>query len=75
MRATFFPFHSTRPAPTQTVDGSILLEFIRCNSGTVTYDLGSSNASGVVPIQRIANDNVAVCEALATFGPGKPGAL
>ena len=68
-------FDSATPHPMQTVDGSILLEFTGCNSGTVTYDLGTVNASGVVPIQRIANDNVALCESLAPFGPGKPGAL
>ncbi len=70
-------FDAGSPATAQTVDGSILLEFAGCNSGTITYDLGTNNANGVVPIQRIANDNVAMCEALQAevFGPGKPGSL
>lgn len=68
-------FDSGSPAPVQTVDGSIRLEFTGCNSGTVTYDLGTTNASGVVPIQRIANDNVYLCEVLQPLGPGKPGPL
>jgi len=67
-------FDSTSPAPTQSVDGSILMEFENCNSGTVTYDLGTAGTSGVVPIQRIANDSVELCEQLI-FGPGQPGPL
>lgn len=67
-------FDTVSPAPTQTVDGTIELEFTDCNSGTFGYDLGTANAVGEVPMQRIANDGIALCESL-TGGPGMPGPL
>lgn len=67
-------FDDSPPVPTQTVDGSIEIEFTDCMTGTVTYDLGSTPVSGVVPIQRLANDNVPLCESLFE-GPGMPGPL
>ena len=45
-------------------DGTILLTFDGCNSGTVEYDIPSINSQGVVPIQRVANDNIVLCEVL-----------
>jgi hypothetical protein len=45
-------------------DGSITLTFDSCNSGTVEYDIPSINREGIVPIQRVANDNIVLCEAL-----------
>jgi len=45
-------------------DGTIILTFEDCNSGTVEYDIPSINRQGTVTIQRIANDNIALCEAL-----------
>ena len=45
-------------------DGTILLTFDGCNSGTVEYDIPSINRQGIVPIQRVAGDNIALCEAL-----------
>ena len=45
-------------------DGTILLTFHGCNSGTVEYDIPSINRKGIVPIQRVADDNIAVCQAL-----------
>ncbi len=47
-------------------DGTIILTFNSCNTGTVEYDIPSINKSGTVPIQRVANDNIALCEALIT---------
>jgi len=67
-------FDSGQPAPTQTVDGSVLLEFTDCLTGTATYDLGNGNGSGVIPIQRVANDGVTLCEAL-NRAPAMPGPL
>jgi Leucine-rich repeat (LRR) protein len=46
-------------------DGSIILSFDDCNSGTVEYDIWSINARGVVPIQRVVSDNIALCESLS----------
>jgi len=45
-------------------DGTIILTFDGCNSGTVEYDIPSINRQGFVPIQRVANDNIVICEAL-----------
>ena len=46
-------------------DGTIVLTFTSCNSGTVEYDIPSINRHGTVPIQRVANDNIALCEVLS----------
>jgi hypothetical protein len=45
-------------------DGTINLKFQTCNTGTIEYDIPSINRRGMVPIQRVANDNVKICEAL-----------
>ena len=45
-------------------DGTIILTFDSCNSGTVEYDILSINRQGTVPIQRVAGDNIVLCEAL-----------
>lgn len=59
-------FDSSQPAPTQSMDGTILLEFSTCNSGTVTFDIPSIDSIDVIPIERIAVDNVPICEMLNT---------
>ena len=46
-------------------DGTITLTFESCSSGVVDYDIASIDQQGSVPIQRIAGDNIALCEALA----------
>lgn len=57
-------FDSSNPAPVTEPDGSIVVRFEGCNSGSVTYDIPSIGQYGVVPIERIALDNVAHCEKL-----------
>jgi dienelactone hydrolase len=47
-------------------DGTLILTFDNCNSGTIEYDMPSLNLSGIVPIERVADDNIALCEALST---------
>jgi len=47
-------------------DGTLILTFDSCNSGTVEYDITSINQQGVVPIKRVADDNIVLCEALNT---------
>jgi peptidyl-prolyl cis-trans isomerase A (cyclophilin A) len=59
-------FDSGSPTPTQTVDGTIILEFTDCENGTLTYNIPSLNLMGVIPITRIAPDNVPRCVLLAT---------
>jgi len=46
-------------------DGTITLSFADCSAGLVEYNIPSINQQGNVPIQRVANDNVVVCEALS----------
>jgi len=45
-------------------DGTITVTFESCETATVEYDIPSINRQGTVPIQRVANDNRALCEAL-----------
>ena len=47
-------------------DGTLILTFDSCSSGTIEYDIPSINQQGVVPIQRVADDNIVLCEALST---------
>ena len=58
-------FDAGVPEPESVPYGSILLQFENCNSGTVTYDIPSIARTGVIPIERIALDNVPHCEKLA----------
>jgi len=46
-------------------DGTIILTFKDCNSATVEYNIPSINRQGVVPIKRVAEDNVALCKTLS----------
>ena len=45
-------------------DGTITLTFTSCNSATIEYDITSINQQGIVPIRRVADDNIVICEAL-----------
>jgi hypothetical protein len=45
-------------------DGTIILTFENCNSATIEYDITSINQQGIVPIRRVADDNIVICEAL-----------
>jgi len=56
-------FDSANPSPIQQADGDILLEFTSCNAATITYSISSADRQGVIPIERIALDNVGLCEA------------
>ncbi len=67
-------FDSETPAVENETDGTMTVEFDDCFSGSVTYDLGESGRTGTVPIQRIVNDAVSLCETL-TEGPGMPGPI
>ena len=46
-------------------DGTITLTFESCNSALVAYDITSINRQGTVSIQRVADDNIALCKALS----------
>ncbi len=44
--------------------GSMTLTFDDCGNGRIEYVLDESGQTGSFPIQRIANDNVALCESM-----------
>ncbi len=45
--------------------GTITLTFEDCASGFIEYDIPSIGQQGSIVVQRIANDNIALCEALS----------
>lgn len=45
-------------------DGTLKLKFDDCSTGSIEYDITSINAQGTVPIERVAADNAALCNAL-----------
>ena len=45
-------------------DGTITLTFDSCNSGKIEYDITSINQQGEIPIRRVADDNIVLCEVL-----------
>jgi len=60
-------FDSPQP-PTNTDqegDGTMTVEFLDCENGLIDYHIESLDLSGRIPIERIALDNVALCEALS----------
>lgn len=58
-------FNSAEPAPLQEpAYGTITIVFHGCRCATLTYDFPSLGLTGTIPLQRIANDNVAHCEEL-----------
>ena len=64
-------FDATEPAPSidPAGDGSITLEFADCTAGLLSYEITSLGLSGVIPIQRVTNSNVALCESLVAQEP------
>ena len=48
-----------------TGDGTLKIEFADCANGLVSYEITSLGISGEIPIQRIALDNVSLCETLS----------
>jgi lysophospholipase L1-like esterase len=57
-------FDAAEPPVTREQDGEIIIEFSGCNAGTLSYDIASVDRQGVIPIERVSLDNVALCEAL-----------
>jgi hypothetical protein len=56
------------PQPPASLDldgyGSMTLEFADCENGLVSYEITSLGLSGEIPIERVAPDNVSLCESL-----------
>jgi hypothetical protein len=61
-------FDSATPAASTDQDGvgTMTIEFSDCENALVTYDITSLDLSGEIPIERIMQDNVPICEMLAT---------
>jgi len=59
-------FDSADPPATteQTGYGTLNVEFFSCSNGRIAYEIPSLELSGEIQIQRIVDDNVALCEAL-----------
>jgi hypothetical protein len=58
-------FATYTPEVSNDLYGALLLEFEDCNSGQVTYDIPTLGLSGIIPIQRVAVDNVDPCNSRA----------
>lgn len=63
-------FDSPTPEVTGTIQGTMTLEFESCAAGTVSYNLPDLGLSNDVPIQRVVQDNVALCESLGSSDSG-----
>jgi len=57
-------FDSSPPQPVSEEIGEVGVEFSSCNSGTLTYAMPDLGLNGVVPVERIALDNILLCEIL-----------
>lgn len=57
-------FDAPQPVPETEPGGTAVLEFEDCRTGTLSYDIPSIQAQGVIPLERIVEDNVALCESL-----------
>jgi formylglycine-generating enzyme required for sulfatase activity len=57
-------FDSPEPKPETDPEpiGTMELQFSGCNEGMVSYDIPSLELTGSVPIERITQDNVPLCE-------------
>jgi hypothetical protein len=58
-------FNAIAPIPGQVPGGTLTVEFADCRFGTIRYNFPDSGLTGIIPIQRLAEDNVALCEALS----------
>ena len=45
--------------------GTITLTFEDCNTGLIEYDIATIGQQGSIPIERVATDNIVLCEALS----------
>ena len=58
-------FDSADPAVVQTQGyGTYTVTFEDCEHGTIAYDFPDLELTGEIPVKRVSNDNVALCEAL-----------
>lgn len=68
-------FNAPNPVPSSSPAGygTITLKFEDCNKGLLTFEITPLDLAGKIPIQRIATDNVPLCESLvAKKSPTEP---
>jgi hypothetical protein len=49
----------------QSGDGTLTLKFADCTEALAIYEITSLNISGEIPLERIVQDNVPLCEVLS----------
>ena len=61
-------FNSVEPPTTTDLDGDGTMTFVfeDCEAGFMTYHIESLDLDGDVPIQRVADDNIPLCQLLAS---------
>jgi glucose/arabinose dehydrogenase len=57
-------FDASPPVVGQVPGGQVEIEFSGCNSALLTYGLSPPDVSGLIAIERLADDNLPLCEAL-----------
>lgn len=62
-------FDSALPVPETEPVGTLFLQFTDCYTGMITYELPGIGRSGSIPIERVASDNVALCETVRAAEP------
>ena len=62
-------FDTPLPVPETNPVGSLFLQFTDCYTGMITYELPAIGKSGSIPIERVASDNVALCETVRASSP------
>jgi len=55
------------PGSATTIIGTITIEWSDCNTADLSYDF--SGLIGTIPLERVAPDNIALCEAFLTETP------
>ena len=57
-------FDAIEPVATTDLegDGTLTIQFADCNAALVSYEITSLGISGEIPIERIALDNIPLCE-------------
>ena len=56
-------FDSAEPLVERVQDGTITITWNDCSTATLSYDI-PSGGQGIIPLQRIVDDNVPLCETL-----------
>jgi plastocyanin len=57
---------SVFPQPVRSPYGTALLHVANCNLAYLDYNIPSLGRSGVIPLQRVVRNNIALCKALQT---------